>query len=116
MNSDVHGILVGLAAVEARQAAMASQLDDQGERNIERFEALVDRLDERHEALLARIEMRERHILESLERLSAALPPLSARVDDLEKSRTKLVAIGTGGGMLATAVAWMAEHWLKLGQ
>lgn len=109
VDTGVHSLLVGLAAVEARQATFSQQLEDQGERNIERFEALVDRLDERHKALLDRIENREKHITETLERLASALPPLTARVEELERAKTKLLAIGTGGGILTTAAAWAIE-------
>jgi len=109
VDTSTHNLLVGLAAIEARQSTFSEQLEDLGERNIERFEALVDRLDERHKALLERIETRERHITEALERLSTALPPIVARVEELERAKTRLLAIGTGGGILTTAAAWAIE-------
>lgn len=119
-------ILIGLAKIGERQEALAKQMEERDDRQVERYEALVARLDERHQSLLSKLEDQEEAFLERLEaaksrvlesirpEFAEMLQPLAAKVAQLEQAKTKLVAWGTGGGVLATVVAWLAENFLRL--
>jgi Flp pilus assembly protein TadB len=119
-------ILISLAKIGERQESLAKAMEARDDHNAERYESLVARLDERHETLLQRLEAQEEAFLERLEaakgrvtdsiraEMSSMLEPLSRRVADLDKARTKLVAMGSGAGMLATVAAWVIDHFLKI--
>jgi len=134
--------LVALASMEVRQASFADQMQAQAASEAHRHEALVSRLDERHASLVARLDERhealderleerqksrlefeaaivrriegsELRMQKSFEEFTQAIQRVSAKVDDLEKHKSRLVWATGGAVSLGGIFAWAWEHLAK---
>ena len=54
-----------------------------------------------------------RHMAEHVREIRAALPAMQARIDELEKAKAKLVAVGAAGGTALGALAWLVERLFR---
>jgi chromosome segregation ATPase len=126
VNTDVSNVLIGLAAIEAKQASLSAQMLEAGAREDERFRTLQRLVDERHQALLIRLEERQRgrdrfedSVLDAVSEIRDAIKPLEGRITELESVKKQFITAGSvlGGATvtLAGIVAWLVEHvpaWL----
>jgi predicted metal-dependent phosphoesterase TrpH len=78
-----------------------------------KVEHLTEISDERHDSLLERLEERDAALQAALDRIAAALPPLVAKVEALEKARSQIVAVAAAGSVALTALAWLVERFTK---
>jgi DNA repair exonuclease SbcCD ATPase subunit len=120
VDTNTANLLVGMASMEARQAALAVQMLEANAREDERLKALTERLQERHKALVENLD--ERHegvkeaqeaILEKLDSIIETLRPMEKRIEELEHAKSKAtgVAAAVGGGTIALSgiVSWLTD-------
>jgi predicted nucleic acid-binding Zn-ribbon protein len=59
--------------------------------------------------LSERFEERDERLQDALDKIAAALPPLAARVEAIEKLKTQILAVAGASATGAGALAWLVE-------
>jgi len=124
-DTDTQGLMVAFASMEAAQRALAQDVQDNADRNVERLEALAEKLDERHEALTTLLEEREEgrdereaardEAMRAFVRdvVREALAPMHVRLDAVEQKQRQITWIGGALVSASGVLAWMWEHFGK---